>query len=286
LIQWLDLARLAATLDEGNWDALVELATICRKVARKVVEGQQGRVQVGPASLSEYLGPVRYFRELSERAGRRGVATGLAWTQVGGEILFVESSRMRGKGKVTITGRLGDVMRESALAALTWIRTNAATLGLDEKLFEKSDFHVHIPAGAIPKDGPSAGVTLTTSLVSLLTDLPVASELAMTGEITLRGKVLPVGGIKEKVIAAKSAGIKRVILPAKNEKDLEDVAEPVRQALEFRFVDDISQVLDLAFGDALRTRPVVQDELAEAAERIPVAVTADEDEGDGPVAQA
>jgi ATP-dependent Lon protease len=147
-------------------------------------------------------------------------------------------------------------MKESAMAALSWIRSSAAALRLDEKLFETTDFHIHIPAGAIPKDGPSAGVTLTTSLVSLLTGLPVFPELAMTGEITLRGKVLPVGGVKEKVIAAKSAGIKRVILPSKNEKDLEDVSEPVRKALQFHFVDEVEQLLDLAFGERLKDRPI------------------------------
>jgi ATP-dependent Lon protease len=231
-----------------------ELASICRKVARKVVEGHEGKIEVTSEGVAEFLGPVRFFRELSERAGRPGVATGVAWTQVGGEILFVECSMMRGKGKVTITGRLGDVMKESALAALTWIRANAETMGIEPTVFEQSDFHIHIPAGAIPKDGPSAGITLTCSLVSLLTGLPVAPELAMTGEITLRGKVLPVGGVKEKVIAAKSAGIERVILPDKNEKDLEDVSAPVREALKFQFVDEIDQVLDMAFGAALRER--------------------------------
>jgi ATP-dependent Lon protease len=156
---------------------------------------------------------------------------------------------------VTITGRLGDVMKESALAAMTWIRSNADSLKIDSSYFEKSDFHIHIPAGAIPKDGPSAGITLASSLVSLLTAVPIQEELAMTGELTLRGKVLPVGGIKEKVIAAKSAGIRRVILPAKNEKDLEDVSASVRDALDFRFVDEIGDVFDIAFGDALRNRP-------------------------------
>jgi ATP-dependent Lon protease len=155
---------------------------------------------------------------------------------------------------MTITGRLGEVMKESALASGSWIRTNAKALGIDEDIFNKSDFHIHIPAGAIPKDGPSAGVTLTTAMVSLLTDLPVASDLAMTGEITLRGKVLPVGGVKEKVIAAKSAGIRRVLLPDKNEKDLEDVTDSVREALSFSFVKEIDEVLDLAFGPALRER--------------------------------
>ena len=242
-----------------------EIANVCRKVARKFVEGNHERATIDADRVHELLGPVRFFRELSERTDRSGVAIGLAWTQVGGEILFVESSLMRGKGKVTITGRLGDVMKESALAALTWIRSNARELGIEESLFEKSDFHVHIPAGAIPKDGPSAGVTLTASLVSLLVGLPIPAELAMTGEVTLRGKVLPVGGIKEKVIAAKSAGIKRVILPTKNEKDLEDVSETVRAALKFEFVDDISQLLDLTFGEALREHVRRRHELDAAA---------------------
>ena len=235
-----------------------ELATLCRKVARSIVEGHEGLTVVDPEEVQNLLGPVRFYRELSERTDKTGVVIGLAWTQVGGEILFVESSMMRGKGKVTITGRLGDVMKESALAALTWIRSNTELLKLDERLFHRTDFHIHIPAGAIPKDGPSAGITLTCSLVSLLTGIPVSPELAMTGEVTLRGKVLPVGGIKEKVIAAKSAGIKEVILPRRNEKDLEDVSDPVREALTFQFVDDLEQVLELVFGDAIKNRPVVE----------------------------
>jgi ATP-dependent Lon protease len=228
-----------------------EIANLCRKSARRVVEGESEKIVVDPETVTDMLGPVRFFRELAEWSDRSGVATGLAWTQTGGEILFIESTRMKGKGKVTITGRLGDVMKESALAAGSWIRANAKALGIDEDLFETSDFHIHIPAGAIPKDGPSAGVTLTTSLVSLLTGIPVAPELAMTGEITLRGKVLPVGGIKEKVIAAKSAGIKRVILPEKNRKDLDDVSDVIRSALAFHFVAEIEEVLRLAFGDRL-----------------------------------
>jgi len=231
-----------------------EIANLCRKTARLVVEGAQGPIVVDENRVTEMLGPVRFFRELAEWSDRSGVATGLAWTQTGGDILFIESTRMKGKGKVTITGRLGDVMRESALAAGSWIRANAQALGIDEDLFEKSDFHVHVPAGAIPKDGPSAGVTLAASLVSLLTGIPVASDLAMTGEITLRGKVLPVGGIKEKVIAAKSAGIRTVILPERNRKDLDDVSDAVKDALTFRFVTEIDEVLALAFGERLERR--------------------------------
>jgi ATP-dependent Lon protease len=231
-----------------------EIANVCRKVARRVVEGDSGKIVLTGERIHEFLGPARFFREIAERTDRSGVAIGLAWTSFGGEILFVESTRMRGRGKVTITGRLGDVMRESALAALSWIRSNAKALGVDDGLFDRSDFHIHVPAGATPKDGPSAGVTLTVSLVSLLSGLPVPSDLAMTGEITLRGKVLPVGGIKEKVIAAKSAGIKTVILPDKNEKDLEDVSPAVRDALTFRFVTEIEAVLGIVFGDALEER--------------------------------
>jgi ATP-dependent Lon protease len=231
-----------------------EIASVCRKVARRVAEGRTEKVVVDAETLPEFLGPVRFFREVAERTDRSGVAVGLAWTHTGGEILFVESTRMRGKGKVTITGLLGDVMKESALAAVSWIRANATRLGISDRVFETSDFHIHVPSGATPKDGPSAGVTLAVSLVSLLTGIPVPSDLAMTGEITLRGKVLPVGGIKEKVIAAKSAGIRRVILPDKNQKDLEDVAEPIRSSLSFHFVSEIDQVMELAFGDLLWQR--------------------------------
>ncbi len=252
-----------------------EIAGVCRKVARGVAEGRTEKVVVSAERVPEFLGPVRFFREVAERTDRSGVAVGLAWTQTGGDILFVESTRMRGKGKVTITGLLGDVMKESALAAVSWIRANAARLGIPDRVFEASDFHIHVPSGATPKDGPSAGVTLAVSLVSLLTGLPVPSDLAMTGEITLRGKVLPVGGIKEKVIAAKSAGIRRVILPDKNEKDLEDVAEPIRSSLSFHFVSEIDQVMELAFGGGLWERARELDaEATRAADAAGVTVEA------------
>jgi ATP-dependent Lon protease len=263
-----------------------EIANVCRKVARRVVEGDSGKIVLNGEKIHEFLGPARFFREIAERTDRSGVAVGLAWTSFGGEILFVESTRMRGRGKVTITGRLGDVMRESALAALSWIRSNAKTLGVDDGLFDRSDFHIHVPAGATPKDGPSAGVTLTVSLVSLLTGLPVPSDLAMTGEITLRGKVLPVGGIKEKVIAAKSAGIKTVILPDKNEKDLEDVSPAVRDALTFRFVTEIEAVLGIVFGEALEKRARALRESPAAGEPEPTVPVDDEVVGDVEPAEA
>ncbi len=267
------------TRESGVRNLEREIANVCRKVARKVVEGSPGKVEVTPDKVAELLGPVRFFREIAERTDRSGVAIGLAWTQTGGDILFVESTRMRGKGKTTITGRLGDVMRESALAALSYLRSSAGPLGIDESVFDKSDFHIHVPAGAIPKDGPSAGVTLTVSLLSLLSGLPVPSDLALTGEITLRGKVLPVGGIKEKVIAAKSAGVTRVILPDKNEKDLEDVSPAVKESLTFHFVNEIDQVIDIVFGPDLRER--ARQKVAEAAPGkgevpAPAVVTTDE----------
>jgi ATP-dependent Lon protease len=245
------IARLITeyTSEAGVRNLEREIASICRKVARKFVEDKpEGVVNVTPESIPDFLGPVKFFREVAERTDRSGVAIGLAWTHSGGDILFVETTRMRGKGKVTITGSLGDVMKESAQAALSLIRASARRFGIEEHTFEKFDFHVHVPAGAIPKDGPSAGVTLLTSMLSLLLDRPVPSDVAMTGEITLRGKVLPVGGIKEKVLAAKRAGVSRVVLPAKNEKDLVDLPSSVQKALTFRFVSEVDQLLSEVFG--------------------------------------
>jgi len=192
------------------------------------------------------LGQVKVIPEISIRASKPGVAVGLAWTPVGGEILFVEATAMRGKKGLTLTGQLGDVMKESAAAALSFIRTNAEELGISADFFEDMDLHIHIPSGAIPKDGPSAGVTLLTALVSLLTNQAIKKDLAMTGEITLRGVVLPVGGIKEKVLAAHRAGIKTLILPKWNKKDLDDIPPNVRKDLTFHFVDDMREVLRLA----------------------------------------
>ncbi|MGH8006100.1 MAG: endopeptidase La, partial [Candidatus Binatia bacterium] len=227
-----------------------ELGRVCRKVARAVTEGQTEKTEITVAKVIALLGPERYFPEVAERTQEPGVAIGLAWTPNGGDILFIESTRMPGKKGLLLTGHLGEVMKESAQAALSYIRSRTDRLGVAPDFFENCDLHVHIPAGAIPKDGPSAGVTMATSLASLLTGRPVRSDLAMTGEITLRGKVMPVGGIKEKVLAARRAGVTTVIMPKRNEKDLEDVPANVRAEMQFRFVETVDEVLDLALEPA------------------------------------
>jgi len=224
-----------------------EIATVCRGVAAKVAEGRAKSMKIKVDNVSEYLGPVRLTSEAKARTAVPGVAMGLAWTQAGGELLFVEATSMTGNKGLTLTGQLGDVMKESATAALSFIRTNAGTLEIPDDYFQKHDIHIHVPAGAIPKDGPSAGVTMLTALTSLFTNKPIKKDLAMTGEITLRGQVLPVGGIKEKVLAAHRAGIKTVMLPSWNEKDLEDIPKEVQQKIKFQFVDKMKDVLRIAF---------------------------------------
>ncbi|NVM20176.1 MAG: endopeptidase La [Desulfobacterales bacterium] len=223
-----------------------EIAAICRGVACKVAEGAQKLAHIKAMDLHKFLGPVRFRSEVSERISAPGVAAGLAWTQTGGDLLFVEATKMKGKHGLTLTGQLGDVMKESATAALSFIRSHAKELGIPEDFYDKQDIHIHVPAGAIPKDGPSAGVTMLAALASLLTDKTVDGNLAMSGEITLRGLVLPVGGIKEKVLAAHRAGIKKIILPKWNEKDLEDVPKKVRKATQFHFVETMDEVLKTA----------------------------------------
>ena len=223
-----------------------EIANVCRKVAKAVAEGKPTPITIAVKDLHEYLGKPKFFAETSVMIDRPGVVTGLAWTPVGGDILFVEASLMPGNKQLTLTGQLGDVMKESAQAALSYVRSHAEELGVSKDFYEKSDIHIHVPAGAIPKDGPSAGVTMTTALVSLLTGRPAKNDLAMTGEITLRGKVMPIGGVKEKVLAARRAGIKTVILPERNMNDLEDVPEELRKEMTFVPVDRIDQVIDAA----------------------------------------
>jgi ATP-dependent Lon protease len=220
-----------------------EIGAVCRKLALRVASGESGPFRVEPADLADVLGPVRFEPELAERAGQPGVAVGLAYTPAGGDILFVETSRMPGQGELRLTGSLGDVMRESAEAARSWIQSHAEELGLEREQFGKIDLHVHVPQGAVPKDGPSAGVAMVTSLTSLLTGRSAAPDVAMTGEITLRGKVLPVGGIKEKVLAAKRAGITRVVLPDRNRRDVEEIPAHLVKGLEFQYVARIDEAL-------------------------------------------
>jgi len=222
------------------------IGACCRKVARKIAEKSIEKEKITHENVSEYIGPRKFFSDIAERRNETGVATGLAWTPVGGVILFVESTKMHGTKGLVLTGQLGDVMKESAQAALSYIRSRAEDFGIDKDFFQKHDIHIHVPEGATPKDGPSAGVTLATSLVSLLTNRPVYHNIAMTGEITLRGKVLPVGGIKEKVLAALRSGIKKVILPKLNEKDLEDIPENIRKKMTFFFVEWLDEVFELA----------------------------------------
>ena len=223
-----------------------EIATVCRGVATKIATGDVKPAKIRIDDISEYLGPIRMISDVKSRISIPGVAMGLAWTPAGGELLFIEATAMKGKKGLTLTGQLGDVMKESATAALSFIRTNAASLKIDEDFFENSDIHLHVPAGAIPKDGPSAGVTMLTALVSLLYQKTIRKDLAMTGEITLRGQVLPVGGIKEKVLAAHRAGIKTIVMPKWNEKDLEDIPIKVQNEIDFHFVDKMMEVLKIA----------------------------------------
>ena len=230
-----------------------EIANVLRKVARELVEEETKKTKITKAKVGEYLGAPRFHSELAERTTKPGVVTGLAWTAAGGDILFIESTKMKGKGRLTLTGQLGDVMKESATAGLTFVRSHAEEFGLDPDFNENTDIHIHVPAGAIPKDGPSAGVSMVTSLVSLLSGIPVKEKVAMTGEITLRGNVLPIGGVKEKVTAAHRAGIKEVILPDHNRKDLEDVPKHVAKDLKFHFAKEINDVLIVALAGVLKT---------------------------------
>jgi len=225
-----------------------EIAAVCRKVARRVAEGKKGLTRITSQNLERFLGPPRIFRDQLLKDDRVGVATGLAWTETGGEILFVEATKMKGKGALSLTGSLGAVMKESAQAALSYARAHAPELGVDVKMFSENDFHIHIPEGAIPKDGPSAGITIATALISVCTEAKVRRDTAMTGEITLRGNVLPVGGVKEKVLAAQRAGVSRIVLPQANKKDLVDIPKALRKDIEFVFVDNIRQVFENALS--------------------------------------
>lgn len=235
------------TRESGVRNLEREIANICRKVAKIFVENKKVKKQkITSEKVKELLGVKKYYSEVAERMVRPGIAIGLAWTVVGGDILFIEASKMPGKGELILTGKLGEVMKESAQAAMTFIRANSDELNIDKDFNKKCDLHVHIPAGAIPKDGPSAGITLLTAMVSVLTDKKVKNNVAMTGEITLRGTILPVGGIKEKVIAAHRAGLKKIILPQKNKKDIEEIPKEVSKKLTFHFTDNMLNVLKFA----------------------------------------
>jgi ATP-dependent Lon protease len=231
-----------------------EIGNVCRKVARQVVNAQSGgkdkkkpaKALINGDKLTELLGPWKYRDLLVEKKNEVGAAVGLAWTEVGGQLLSTECTLMEGKGKLTITGKLGDVMQESAQAAMSYIRSRATTFGLPRDFYRNLDIHIHVPEGAIPKDGPSAGITLATTICSALTGIPVRGDVAMTGEITLRGKVLPIGGLKEKLMAAHRHGMAEAIIPRENEKDLPDIPDAIKKTMKLNFVDSMDQVLKIA----------------------------------------
>jgi len=236
------------TQEAGLRELERQIGAICRKGARKLAEGaKKGPFHINTSNVHKYLGTPKYLPELSMEKSLVGVATGLAWTPYGGDILRIEATLMKGKGKLILTGLLGDVMKESAQAALSYTRSRADELGIDPDRFDKTDIHIHVPAGAIPKDGPSAGITLATALISAFTGRAVSKDVAMTGEITLRGRVLPVGGIKEKSLAALRSKIETVIVPEQNKKDLEEIPQQIRKRLDFKTVQTMDEVLDLVF---------------------------------------
>ena len=235
-----------------------EIARVCRKVAREVAEGKRGQTRATATVLQRYLGAPKFLPDPEQETDEVGVATGLAWTQAGGDIIYIECSILRGKGNLSLTGHLGEVMKESAQAALSYARSRAADLGIKDDVFTKCDIHIHVPAGAIPKDGPSAGITMATALLSALTKVPVKRDVAMTGEVTLRGKVLPVGGIKEKVLAARRMGIHTVLIPARNDKDVKELPANVKRGMEFILVDHMDRVLEGALATQARAKRRLQ----------------------------
>lgn len=235
------------TAEAGLRNLEREIGSICRKIARKVAEGQKGQFAIGRNNLHKYLGVAKYIPEMDRENSQVGLSTGLAWTHAGGEVMYVEASLIRGKGELIITGQIGDVMQESARAALTYIRSNMDTFGIKDKVLDSADIHIHVPAGAIPKDGPSAGIAMATALISATTGRLVRNDVAMTGEITLRGRVLPIGGLKEKALGALRAGIHHVIIPAKNKKELSEIPKSIKRRIKFTPVQQMDEVLQLAF---------------------------------------
>jgi ATP-dependent Lon protease len=253
-----DVLRLVTreyTREAGVRNLERRIADLCRKAAREIAEGRSEAVEVDETTARGWLGPRRFPADPRKRTADPGVATGLAYTPVGGDVLFIEATAYPGKGRLTITGQLGDVMQESAQAALSWVRANATQLGVPENWFAEHDVHIHVPAGAVPKDGPSAGITIATAIASLVLDKPVAEDVGMTGEITLTGQVLPIGGLREKVLAAQRAGLKRIVVPRDNEPDLEELPDETREELEFILVDAIGEVFDVAFGEGKSRSP-------------------------------
>ena len=223
-----------------------EIANVFRKVAKQIAEGKIKTYRINPNNLHKYLGAPRFLPETEQEQDTVGVSTGLAWTEAGGDIIYIEATIMKGKGTLTLTGQLGDVMKESAQAALSYIRSRSQHLGINVDMFNRHDIHIHVPAGAIPKDGPSAGITMATAIASIFMNKAVNHKMAMTGEVTLQGRVLPIGGLKEKILAAKRAGIREVILPKKNEKDLNEIAKNIRRDMTFHLVDKMDDVLPVA----------------------------------------
>jgi ATP-dependent Lon protease len=248
-----------------------EIGNVCRKIARQVVNNASGKDKkklakavINGEKVPELLGPWKFRDLVADKKNEVGAATGLAWTEVGGQLLTVECTLMEGKGKLTITGKLGEVMQESAQAAMSYIRSRALSLGLPRDFYRNLDVHIHIPEGAIPKDGPSAGITLATTICSALTKIPVRGDLAMTGEITLRGKVLPIGGLKEKLMAAHRHGILEAIMPRENEKDLPDIPDAIKETMKLHFVDSMDQVLKIALVREIVALPIPPDLNVEA----------------------
>jgi ATP-dependent Lon protease len=226
-----------------------EIGSICRKVARKIAEGEKGPFNITRANLQKYLGVPQFYPEMDQDESQVGLSTGLAWTEVGGDVLYIEVSLFSGKGDLLITGQIGEVMQESARAAVTYARANLDRFGVDDSFFENQDIHIHVPAGAIPKDGPSAGIAMATALISVMTGRPVDKYVAMTGEITLRGRVLPIGGLKEKALGALRGGIRTVILPEKNKKDLSEIPANIKRKIKFITVRHMDEALPIALAE-------------------------------------
>jgi ATP-dependent Lon protease len=243
---------LEYTSEAGLRNLEREIGSLCRKVARKIAEGKKGTFLITRKNLEKYLGVPKYIPEMDKEDSQVGLSTGLAWTQAGGEVLYVETSLIGGKGDLIITGQVGEVMQESARAALSYARANLSSLGVDTNIFENLDLHIHVPAGAIPKDGPSAGTAIATSLISVLTNKPVNNEIAITGEITIRGRILPIGGLKEKALGAIRGGIKTVLLPYKNRRDLSEIPSNIKRRLKFILVKHMDEVLQIALGIKLK----------------------------------